>query len=44
LRYLILGPLEVREGGSHVALRGGQQRKLFAILLLHRGEAVPATC
>jgi len=40
LRYLILGPLEVLEGGSDVALRGGQQRKLLAILLLHGGEAV----
>lgn len=40
LRYLILGPLEVREGETEVALRGGQQRKLLAILLLHAGEAV----
>ena len=40
LRYLILGPLEVREGDEGVELRGGQQRKLLAILLLHSGEAV----
>jgi len=40
LRYLILGPLEVRDGETEVALRGGQQRKLLAILLLHTGEAV----
>jgi DNA-binding SARP family transcriptional activator len=40
LRYLILGPLEVRDGETEVALRGGQQRKLLAILLLHSGEAV----
>jgi basic membrane lipoprotein Med (substrate-binding protein (PBP1-ABC) superfamily)/DNA-binding SARP family transcriptional activator len=40
LRYLILGPLEVREGDDDVELRGGQQRKLLAILLLHSGEAV----
>ena len=40
LRYLILGPLEVRDGGADVPLRGGQQRKLLAILLLHQGEAV----
>ncbi|HJQ49434.1 MAG TPA: AfsR/SARP family transcriptional regulator [Gaiellaceae bacterium] len=40
LRYLILGPLEVRDGGAAVPLRGGQQRKLLAILLLHHGEAV----
>jgi DNA-binding SARP family transcriptional activator/streptogramin lyase len=40
MRYLILGPLEVRDGETDVALRGGQQRKLLAILLLHSGEAV----
>ena len=39
-RYLILGPLEVRDGEIEVALPGGQQRKLLAILLLHAGEAV----
>jgi DNA-binding SARP family transcriptional activator len=42
LRYLILGPLEVRDGDTEVPLRGGQQRKLLAILLLHPGEAVPS--
>jgi DNA-binding SARP family transcriptional activator/streptogramin lyase len=40
LRYLILGPLEIRDGANDVALRGGQQRKLLAILLLHDGEVV----
>jgi DNA-binding SARP family transcriptional activator len=40
LRYLILGPLEIRDGDTDVELRGGQQRKLLAILLLHSGEAV----
>jgi DNA-binding SARP family transcriptional activator/streptogramin lyase len=40
MRYLILGPLEVRDGETEVELRGGQQRKLLAILLLHSGEAV----
>jgi DNA-binding SARP family transcriptional activator/glutamine cyclotransferase len=40
ISYLILGPLEIREGEIDVALRGGQQRKLLAILLLHAGEAV----
>jgi DNA-binding SARP family transcriptional activator len=40
LRYLILGPLEVRDGKTDLAPRGGQQRKLLAILLLHAGEAV----
>jgi len=40
MRYLILGPLEVRDGDRHVELRGGRQRKLLAILVLHSGEAV----
>lgn len=40
LRYLILGPLEIRDGATEVALRGGQQRKLLAILLLHDSEFV----
>jgi DNA-binding SARP family transcriptional activator len=40
LRYLILGPLEIRDGATEIALRGGQQRKLLAILLLHNGEVV----
>jgi DNA-binding SARP family transcriptional activator len=40
LQYLILGPLDVRDGDDRVELRGGQQRKLLAILLLHAGEAV----
>lgn len=40
LRYLILGPLEIRDGAIDVAVRGGQQRKLLAILLLHDGEVV----
>ncbi|HEY1563226.1 MAG TPA: BTAD domain-containing putative transcriptional regulator [Gaiellaceae bacterium] len=40
IRYLILGPLEVRDGETEVALRGGQQRRLLTILLLHNGEAV----
>jgi DNA-binding SARP family transcriptional activator len=40
MRYLILGPLEILDGRNAVALRGGQQRKLLAILLLHDGEVV----
>jgi SARP family transcriptional regulator, regulator of embCAB operon len=40
LRYLILGPIEVRDGETVIALRGGQQRKLLAILLLQSGAAV----
>jgi DNA-binding SARP family transcriptional activator len=40
LKYLILGSLEVRDGATEIALHGGQQRRLLAILLLHAGEAV----
>ena len=40
ISYLILGPLEVRDDETAIALSGGQQRKLLAILLLHGGEAV----
>ena len=36
----MLGRLEVRDGETDVELRGGQQRKLLAIMLLHAGEAV----
>lgn len=36
----MLGPLEVRDGDTEVALQGRQQRKLLAILLLHNGEVV----
>jgi len=40
MRYLILGPLEVRDGDESVPVGGRQQRKLLAILLLHGGEVV----
>jgi DNA-binding SARP family transcriptional activator/DNA-binding beta-propeller fold protein YncE len=40
MRFLILGPLEVRDGEESVALGGGQQRKLLAILLVHANEVV----
>jgi DNA-binding SARP family transcriptional activator/streptogramin lyase len=40
MRYLILGPLEVRDGDESVPVGGRQQRKLLAILLLHMGEVV----
>ena len=40
MEYRILGPLEVREGDRLIALGGGKQRALLAILLLHRNEAV----
>jgi DNA-binding SARP family transcriptional activator/streptogramin lyase len=40
MRYSILGPLEVRDGEDAIAVGGGQQRKLLAILLLHANEVV----
>jgi YVTN family beta-propeller protein len=40
--YRILGPLEVRDGGGLIALGGGKQRALLAILVLHRNEVVSA--
>ena len=40
--YRILGPLEVRDGSRRLALAGGRQRALLAILLLHRNEIVTA--
>src|SRR5262249_39615568 len=40
MQYLILGPLEVRNGDDAVPIGGRQQRKLLAILLLHGGEVV----
>ena len=42
MEYRVLGPLEVRDGDRLVALGGGKQRALLAILLLHRSEAVSA--
>jgi DNA-binding SARP family transcriptional activator/ABC-type branched-subunit amino acid transport system substrate-binding protein/streptogramin lyase len=38
----ILGPLELSAGGERVDLRGGKQRELVAILILHPGEVVSA--
>jgi DNA-binding SARP family transcriptional activator len=38
----ILGPLEVNAEGRSVDLGGPRQRALFALLLLRRGEVVPA--
>jgi DNA-binding SARP family transcriptional activator/streptogramin lyase len=40
MRFSILGPLEVHDGDGPVALGGGHQRKLLAVLLVHPGEAV----
>lgn len=40
LRYGLLGPLEVRGGGSPIALGGARQRDLLAVLLLAEGRIV----
>jgi DNA-binding SARP family transcriptional activator len=36
----ILGPLQIRDGDRELRLRGGKQRAILAILLLHAGEVV----
>jgi DNA-binding SARP family transcriptional activator/tetratricopeptide (TPR) repeat protein len=38
--FRILGPLEVRDRGASVQLRGRKQRALLAVLVLHAGELV----
>lgn len=40
MEFGMLGPLEVREGSSQLALGGPKQRKLFARLLLDRNRVV----
>jgi DNA-binding SARP family transcriptional activator len=40
LRFCILGPLEVQEGGQELPLGTGRQRALLALLLVHAGELV----
>jgi DNA-binding SARP family transcriptional activator len=40
VEFLILGPLEVRDGGSAVALGGARQRALLAILLTRANQVV----
>jgi DNA-binding SARP family transcriptional activator len=40
MEFRILGPLEVADGDSLVALGGAKQRALLAILLLHANEVV----
>jgi DNA-binding SARP family transcriptional activator/ABC-type branched-subunit amino acid transport system substrate-binding protein len=42
LDFLLLGPLEVRDGGRALHLGGVRQRSVLAILLLHAGHVVPA--
>ncbi|ABW10032.1 transcriptional activator domain [Parafrankia sp. EAN1pec] len=41
LSFQVLGPLEVRRGGTPVQLRGTRERTLLAILLSERNRAVP---
>ena len=40
MEFRILGPLEVRDEGRAIPLRGAKQRALLAILLLHANEVV----
>jgi YVTN family beta-propeller protein len=40
MEFLILGPLEVRDGGRAIVLGGPQQRALLAMLLLNANEVV----
>jgi DNA-binding SARP family transcriptional activator/tetratricopeptide (TPR) repeat protein len=40
LEFLLLGPLEVRSGGSPLRLRSAKQRALLAVFLLHANEVV----
>jgi DNA-binding SARP family transcriptional activator len=40
MEFRVLGPLEVADHGSSVALGGGKQRALLAVLLLHANEVV----
>jgi DNA-binding SARP family transcriptional activator len=42
MEFCILGPLEVVEGDRVVALGGGTERVLLAVLLLHANEVVPS--
>jgi DNA-binding SARP family transcriptional activator len=42
MRFLILGPLEVRGQQGEVALRGNKLRGLLAVLLLHANKPVSA--
>jgi DNA-binding SARP family transcriptional activator len=42
MRFLVLGPLEVRGEAGAVALGGIKLRAVLAVLLLHANEAVSA--
>src|ERR1700722_7746665 len=41
LEFLVLGPLEVRDGGTVIAVGGARQRALLALLLLNANRVVP---
>src|SRR5690348_9518174 len=40
MEYLLLGPLEIRDGDRSLPLGGGKQRALLALLLLHANRTV----
>src|SRR5262245_60644665 len=40
MEFLLLGPLEVRDDGRSVPIRGAKQRALLALLLLNANEVV----
>jgi Bacterial transcriptional activator domain/Transcriptional regulatory protein, C terminal len=40
MRFCVLGPLEVYVDGRSIAVGGGRQRALLALLLVHAGEIV----
>jgi DNA-binding SARP family transcriptional activator len=42
MEFRVLGTLEVRRDGQQLSLRGGKQRALLALLLLHANEALSA--
>jgi predicted ATPase/DNA-binding SARP family transcriptional activator len=42
MRFGVLGPLEVSEGGRRLPLRGRRLRTLLAVLLVHANEVVSA--
>ncbi|MCH0566830.1 MULTISPECIES: BTAD domain-containing putative transcriptional regulator [unclassified Streptomyces] len=41
MEFLVLGPLETREQGEPVRVRGMRQQRLLALLLLNAGRVVP---
>src|SRR5919201_6557687 len=42
MEYRILGPFYVAKNGAEIAVGGGKQRALLALLLLHANQAVSA--